>query len=87
MVNAGARVGENAVVGASAMVRGDVPAHHVAVGSPAKSVKVKPGWEEVAAEPGALENRAEERALDSTVPDDVELHDEFGRDLAPPGES
>jgi maltose O-acetyltransferase len=87
MVNAGARVGENAVVGASAMVRGDVPAHHVAVGAPAKSVKVKPGWEEVAAEPGELENRAAERALDSTVPEDVELHDEFGRDLVPPGES
>ena len=87
MVNAGARVGENAVVGASAMVRGDVPAHHVAVGAPAESVKVKPGWEEVAAEPGELENRAAERALDTEVPDDVELHDEFERSLAPPGES
>ncbi|MFB6167889.1 MAG: acyltransferase [Haloferacaceae archaeon] len=86
MVSAGTRVGENAVVGASAMARGDVPAHHVAVGSPAESVKVKPGWEEVAEEPGALEDRSEERALDSTVPEDVDVHDEFERDLAPPGE-
>jgi maltose O-acetyltransferase len=86
MVNAGCRVGENAVVGASAMVRGDVPAHHVAVGAPAKSVKVKPGWESVAEEPGPLTDRTAERALDSSVPDDVEVHDEFGRDLAPPGE-
>lgn len=87
MVNAGARVGENAVVGANAMVRGDVPAHHVAVGTPARSVKVKPGWESVAAEPGDLQNRAGERALDSTVPDDAETYDEFGRSLVPPGES
>jgi len=85
MVNAGARVGENAVVGASALVRGDVPAHHVAVGAPARSVKVKPGWESVAAEPGELENRAAERALDSGVPEDAETYDEFGRNLAPPG--
>jgi maltose O-acetyltransferase len=86
MVNAGARVGENAVVGASALVRGDVPAHHVAVGAPARSVKVKPGWESVAAEPGELENRAAERALDSSVPEDAETYDEFGRNLVPPGE-
>jgi maltose O-acetyltransferase len=87
MVSAGCRVGENAVVGAGSMVRGDVPAHHVAVGSPARSVKVKPGWESVAEEPGPLTDRTAERALDTSIPDDVELHDEFGRDLAPPGES
>ncbi|MFW6161638.1 MAG: carboxypeptidase regulatory-like domain-containing protein, partial [Planctomycetota bacterium] len=33
------RVGQNAVVGARAVIRGDVPDHHVAVGSPARSVK------------------------------------------------
>lgn len=86
-VNAGARVGENAVVGASAMVRGDVPAHRVAVGAPARSVTVKPGWESVAEAPGKLENRAAERALDSSVPEDVDLRDEFGRDLVPSRES
>ena len=85
MVRAGVRVGENAVVGAKSTVQGDVPAHHVAVGSPAKSVKVKPGWESVA-EPldsGGV-NRREERRIEFELPTDLERFDEFGRDLAPP---
>lgn len=86
MVNAGCRVGENAMVGASAMVRGDVPDHHVAVGSPATGVRVKPGWEAVAEEPGSLVDRRAERSLDRSLPDDEEFEpvDEFGRDLSPP---
>lgn len=85
MVGAGCRVGENAMVGASAMVRGDVPAHHVAVGAPAKSVKVKPGWEPVADDPGPLPDNREDRTLDREVPEDLDPVDEFGRDLSPPG--
>ncbi len=84
MVHAGCRVGENAMVGSSAMVRGDVPAHHVAVGTPAKSVKIKPGWEPVAADRGPLPDNRDSRELDRRIPDDVAEFDEFGRDLAPP---
>jgi acetyltransferase-like isoleucine patch superfamily enzyme len=87
MVNAGCRVGTNAMVGAGAMVRGDVPDHHIAVGAPAESVKVKPGWETVAHEPGPLENRAAERQLDDDLTGEFEAVDEFGRDLTPPGRS
>lgn len=87
MVGAGCRVGENAMVGASAMVRGDVPAHHVAVGQPAKTIRVKPGWEPVADEPGPLPDNREDRRLDREVSDGVETVDEFGRDLSPPGDA
>jgi maltose O-acetyltransferase len=85
MVRAGCRVGENAVVGARAVVQGDVPAHHVAVGTPAKSVRVKPGWESVA-EPleAGGESRREERRIEYNLPDDLDTFDEFGRDLDPP---
>jgi maltose O-acetyltransferase len=85
MVRAGVRVGENALVGAKAAVQGDVPDHHVAVGAPARSVKVKPGWESVAAplDEGGADNRAERR-IDDELPPDVEPFDEFGRDLRPP---
>ncbi|MFB6160362.1 MAG: acyltransferase [Haloferacaceae archaeon] len=85
MVRAGVRVGENAVVGAKSTVQGDVPDHHVAVGSPAKSVKVKPGWESVA-EPldaGGEDNSAERR-IEFDLPDDLDEFDEFGRDRTPP---
>jgi maltose O-acetyltransferase len=75
------------MVGASAMVRGDVPDHHVAVGSPAESVKVKPGWESVASDPGPLMDNRGSRRLEREVPDDIDRFDEFGRDLSPPGES
>ncbi|MFB6303420.1 MAG: acyltransferase [Haloferacaceae archaeon] len=87
MVGAGSRVGENAMVGASAMVRGDVPDHHVAVGAPAKTVKVKPGWESVADAPGPLPDNREDRRLERDIPDDLDPIDEFGRDLSPPGDA
>jgi maltose O-acetyltransferase len=86
MVDAGCRIGENAMVGTSAMVRGDVPAHHIAVGSPAKTVKVKSGWEPVADQPGPLPDNREERRLDRELPADLREFDEFGRELSPPGE-
>jgi acetyltransferase-like isoleucine patch superfamily enzyme len=41
-VLAGVRVGENGMVGASAVATKDVRAYHVNVGIPAKSVRVKP---------------------------------------------
>jgi acetyltransferase-like isoleucine patch superfamily enzyme len=85
MVRAGVRVGKNAVVGAKSTVQGDVPDHHVAVGSPAKSVKVKPGWESVA-EPleAGGEDRSAERRIGYDLPDDIDVYDEFERDLTPP---
>jgi acetyltransferase-like isoleucine patch superfamily enzyme len=87
MVRAGVKVGENAVVGAKAIVQGDVPAHHIAVGSPAKSVKVKPGWEDVAAPlDSGGENRRDERRIEYELPDNLDQFDEFGRDRRPPGE-
>jgi acetyltransferase-like isoleucine patch superfamily enzyme len=86
VVQAGARVGENAMVGSRGLVTADVPAHHVAVGTPAKSVRVKPGWESTAADPEDENvDRREQRALDSTVRvPETERFDEFGRDLRPP---
>jgi maltose O-acetyltransferase len=87
MVDAGCRIGENALVGASSIVRGDVPAHHIAVGSPAKTVKIKPGWEPVTDHPGPLPDEREDRRLHREVPDDLREFDEFGRDLSPPRET
>ncbi|MCU4924420.1 acyltransferase [Halobacteria archaeon AArc-dxtr1] len=87
MISAGCRIGENAMVGASGMTLGDVPAHHIAAGSPAKSVKVKPGWEAVAADLGPLTDNRESRTLDREFPDAFEEFDEFGRNLVPPGEA
>ena len=85
LVRAGVRIGENAVVGARSVVQGDVPPHHVAVGMPARSIKIKPGWESVA-EPveDANENRQAERRIDADVPDDIDEFDEFQRDFSPP---
>jgi maltose O-acetyltransferase len=84
MIGAGSRVGENAMVGAKAIVHGDVPAHHVAVGAPAKSVKVKPGWESVADDPGRLPDNREARRIEYDLPTDLNPVDEFERDLQPP---
>ena len=86
MVRAGVKIGENAVVGAKSTVQGDVPAHHVAVGSPAKSVKIKPGWEEVA-EPldAGGQSRRDERRIEYDLPAEVEQFDEFERERRPPG--
>ncbi|MFA9502142.1 acyltransferase [Natrinema sp. H-ect1] len=85
MVRAGCKVGENAIVGARGIVQNDVPAHHIAIGMPATSVKIKPGWEDVATpvdEAGT--NRQAQRRIEYDVPDDLEVFDEFGRDLQPP---
>ncbi|MDY6765081.1 MAG: acyltransferase [Halobacteria archaeon] len=86
VVHSGVRVGENALVGARSLVRSDVPAHHIAVGMPAKSVSIKPGWEEVA-EPieDVNADRREERRIEYELSDDLEKFDEFERELQPPG--
>ncbi|MGZ0746891.1 acyltransferase [Haloparvum sp. AD34] len=86
MVRAGCKVGENSVVGARAVVQGDVPAHHIVVGMPAKSIRVKPGWESVAEEleTGRLPSEKEDREIEYELDDDVEVFDEFQRDLNPP---
>ncbi|MFB6172273.1 MAG: acyltransferase [Haloarculaceae archaeon] len=85
MIQAGVRIGENAIVAAKSVVGKDVPAHHIAAGTPAKSVGVKPGWESVAVPvEDANENRRDERVVDSDVPADLEVFDEFERDLTPP---
>jgi maltose O-acetyltransferase len=85
MVRAGCRIGENSVVGARAAVQGDVPDHHIVVGIPAKSVKVKPGWESVA-DPieERLTNRQSERKIPYELPDDLDVFDEFERDSRSP---
>lgn len=87
MITAGCRIGENAMVGAGSMTLGDVPDHHIAAGSPAKGIKIKPGWESVAEDPGPLKDNREGRRLPSEIPESIEVFDEFGRDLSPPGES
>ncbi|MFC5134245.1 MULTISPECIES: acyltransferase [Haloferacaceae] len=86
MVRAGCRIGENSVVGARAVVQGDVPAHHVAVGTPARSIRVKPGWEDAAEEleDGRLPDRSDEREIEYELPEDLDRFDEFDRDLRPP---
>jgi maltose O-acetyltransferase len=86
MIRAGVRVGENSIVGAKSVVQRDVPAHHVAVGQPAKSVKIKPGWEDVARPVDAdVESGKEDRRIEYEIPDDIDVFDEFERDLNPPG--
>jgi maltose O-acetyltransferase len=60
------------MVGAKALVRGDVPAHHVAVGMPAKSVRVKPGWESVADDTGRFPDNRETRRIEYDLPDDLD---------------
>jgi maltose O-acetyltransferase len=84
MVAAGCRVGRNAMVGAKAIVRGDVPAHHIVAGVPAEGVSVKPGWESVAPDPGRLEDERDERRIEYDLPPDLVRVDEFRRDLSPP---
>ena len=87
MISAGCRIGENAMVGSGATTLGDVPAHHIAAGSPAKSVKIKPGWEDAADDLGPLVDNRERRRLPEEFPEPFEEFDEFGRNLSPPGES
>jgi len=80
MVNAGIEVGENSVVGARSTVTGDVPAHHVVVGQPAKAVRVKPGFEdETTLEEGTLTDNSEERELEYTLSEGFVSFDEFER--------
>jgi acetyltransferase-like isoleucine patch superfamily enzyme len=85
MVRAGCKVGHNSVVGARGVVQKDVPPHHVVVGMPAKSVAVKPGFEDdaVPLEEGG-EDRQDERELAYELPDDLDLFDEFDRDTEGP---
>ncbi len=80
MVRAGCRIGENAVIGARAVVQSDIPAHHIAVGMPAKSVKIKPGFEDEA-EPldDANVRREDDRELPYDLPADLDRYDEFQR--------
>ncbi|ELY79940.1 acyltransferase [Natrinema gari] len=85
MVRAGCKVGENAIVGARGIVQHDIPAHHIAIGMPATSVKIKPGWEDVATPiDDAGTNRQDERHLAYDLPADLEVFDEFQRDLTQP---
>ena len=85
MVRAGSKISENAMVGAKSMLQGDVPAHHIAVGTPARSVKIKPGWESVAEPTGdRLTDNREERKLPYELPPNLEQFDEFTRELSPP---
>ncbi|MFB6126150.1 MAG: acyltransferase [Halolamina sp.] len=84
MVRAGSKVGTNAMLGAQSLLQGDLPAHHIAVGEPAKSVKVKPGWESVAADiDGRVPDNREDRRLEFALDGDIDEFDEFGRDLTP----
>jgi acetyltransferase-like isoleucine patch superfamily enzyme len=85
MVRAGCRVGRNSVVGARAVVQGDVPDHHVVVGMPAKSVRIKPGFEDdtVPLEEGGQDNQAE-REIPYEIDDDVAVFDEFDRGTPDP---
>ncbi|WP_135665301.1 acyltransferase [Halorhabdus rudnickae] len=85
MVRAGVRIGANAILAAKSIAGTDVPAHHIAAGTPAKSIAVKDGWESVAqpVENGTVDRR-EERRLEYDLPDDLDAFDEFGRDLQPP---
>ncbi|HKJ58206.1 MAG TPA: acyltransferase [Halobacteriales archaeon] len=80
MVRAGVKVGENAVVGGRAVVQSDVPAHHVVVGMPAKSVRIKPGFEDVAEPVDAeIESDRTSREIPYDLPEDLVVFDEFGR--------
>ena len=84
MIRAGCQVGENAIVGARSVVQSDIPAHHVAVGQPARSVRIKPGWEKVAAP--IDDDHPDERAgrrIECELPENLEQFDEFERELDP----
>jgi hypothetical protein len=84
-IRAGVQVGENGTVGAKPVLQRDVPAHHVAVGTPPESITVKPGRESVAEDvENANGDRREERRIEYELPDDLDTFDEFGRDLHSP---
>lgn len=82
MVRAGVRIGENALVGARAFVQRDVPAHHVVLGMPAKSVRVKPGFEDVAVPVDEeFEDHRKDREIPYTLDDEMNVFDEFERSV------
>jgi len=85
MVRAGVRMGENSILAAKSIASSDVPAHHIAAGTPAKSIAVKDGWESVA-EPleDANVDRRDQRQLEYDLPDGLGQFDEFERALQPP---
>jgi acetyltransferase-like isoleucine patch superfamily enzyme len=85
MVRAGVKVGRNAILAAKSAISKDIPPHHIAAGSPAKSIAIKEGWESVA-DPieGGNVDRREERRIDYEIPDNLNVFDEFQRDLTPP---
>ncbi|MEF8870953.1 MAG: acyltransferase [Haloarculaceae archaeon] len=85
MVRAGVKVGRNSVLAAKSALSKDIPAHHIAAGSPATSIAIKDGWESVA-DPLEDDNvdRREERRIPTEIPDNLNVFDEFQRDLTPP---
>ena len=85
MVQAGVRLGENSILAAKSVLGADLPAHHVAAGSPAESIAIKPGWESVATplEDANVTRRAERR-LAHDLPEGLDVFDEFQRDRSPP---
>ncbi len=85
MVQAGVRVGRNAILAAKSVAGSDIPAHHIAAGTPAESVGIKSGWESVA-DPLADANvdRSDQRRVEYDLPETLDDFDEFGRDLSPP---
>ena len=85
MVQAGVEVGENAILAAKSAASKDIPAHHIAAGSPAESIGVKEGWASVAdpVEDANVERR-DQRRIPHEVPDNMEVFDEFNRDRSPP---
>ena len=85
MVRAGVHVGRNSILAAKSILQRDLPAHHIAAGTPAKSIAIKPGWESVATPlEEANVDRREQRRIDYDLPDDLDVFDEFERDLSPP---
>ena len=80
MVRAGVEIGENALVGARAVVQDDVPAHHIVVGMPAKSISIKPGYEDEAVPvDGEVESGRASREIPYDLPEDLQVFDEFDR--------
>ena len=83
MIRAGCHIGENSLVGARAIVQSDVPAHHIVVGAPAKSVKIKPGYEDEAVPLDDVPSTDREpRRIERKIPNDIDVFDEFQRDIS-----
>ncbi|MFC6961678.1 acyltransferase [Halocatena marina] len=80
MIRAGVKIGENSIVAAKSVAQRDVPAHHIAAGTPAKSIAVKPDWEDVAKPVGEGADNREDRMIPYELPDDLDPFDEFERE-------